>query len=787
MLKHYCTIAWRHLVKNRRFTLLNLLGLSAGLSFALLIFLWVDDELHVDTFHQNNNRLFQVMENLSYEGGIRTSFETPASLAESLDSTMPEVEYAAVSTSPTWFRRTAVTAGEKNSRGATLFVSKDYLKVFSYPLLIGNKDQVLTDNSHVLLSESLARTLFQTVENSMGKTITWQIDQFKRQAVVAGVFKNTPVHSSVQFDVLLPFDVFSDMMQLPPGIIGPGPFITSLVLKKGTDTAQFNHKLLRFVRDRSNNPQRDMFIVPYAANYLHGQYENGVSQGGRITYVKLFSLIAVFIVLMACINFMNLSTAEASGRVKEVGVRKTVGARRSALVLQYLGESVLLCLMALVIAVLLVVILLPQFNAITGKHLGISAVNLRMAGYFLAITLLTGCLAGSYPAFYLSGFNAVAVLKGKWQPGSGGMWVRKGLVVFQFVLSAVFVIGVLVVYRQLAYMQHRQLGYDKEQVIYFDAEGRVPGNMDAFLNGIKNIPGVVNASSMVGNVIAAPSVNITWNNKGKNEVLLCRPFQLYYDMIETLGIHMAAGRSFSRAYSNDASRIIFNEAAIRAMGMENPLGKVIDFGGTKREIIGIVKDFHFQSLHEAVKPLFFLLDTGGTVMVKMSAGAERQVLQRLEAFYKTYNPGFSFEYTFLSEDYRLQYQAERQIAALSKYFSALAVLIACLGLFGLAAYTAEKRSKEISIRKVLGASSGNIAVMLSKEFIRAVLVAVSIAVPLAWYIMHNWLNGFAYHIPLQADVFLLAGGFMLLVTLVTVSSRAMKAAWMNPVNSLKTE
>ncbi len=788
MLKHYFTTAWRHLLKHRRFTLLNLLGLTAGVTCALLICLWIYDELEMDEFHEKHNRIFQVMENLPHDNGIRTVPETPAPLAESLAASMPEVETSAVSTPPSWFRKVALTAGNTNSRGTGLFVGKNYLDVFSYPLLMGNKQQVLTGNKNIVLSEKLARTLFRTVENSIGKTVAWQIDSLKRQAIVAGVMKDVPAGSSVRFDFLLPFSVFEeDIMKTQFSLNGPGPFLTYLVLKEGTDTSRFNTKLRSFMRSKSDGNPRDLFVARYADNYLHEHYQNGVQAGGRIGYVKLFALIAFFIIAIACINFMNLATAEASGRMKEVGIRKTVGAGRGMLVLQYLGESVLLSFLALVFALLIVALLLPQFNAITGKQLTMRAMNIPLLLSFGGIALLTGCLAGSYPAFYLSGFNPIAVLKGKLQDTAGGLWIRKGLVVFQFAISVIFIVAVLVVYRQLAFVLSQRMGYDKDHVIYFVAEGKVPANIDAFINGIKQIPGVDNASSMVGNVLGAPSVNITWNNKGKNDVLLCRPFLLYYDMMETLGIQLAAGRSFSRRFSTDTGKLIFNEAAIKAMGIQNPVGKVIDFGGWNSEIIGVVKDFHFQSLHEPVKPLFFRLDPGGTVMVKIKPGMEHTVIDRLSRFYQAYNPGFSFEYRFLDEDYQLQYQAEKRVAALSKYFAALAVIISCLGLLGLSAYTAERRSREIGIRKVLGATVGNIVLMLSAEFIRFVLIAVCIATPLAWWIMHNWLRGFAYHINLGAGVFVITGLFMLFITLCTVSFRAIKAAVVNPVVSLKSE
>lgn len=788
MFKNYLKIAWRHLVKNRRFTILNLIGLSTGLACTLLIYLWVQDEWSFDHFHKNDRHLFQVMENKPHEKGITTSGETPALLGETLRTTMPEVEYATVSTPLSWFPKVAVSAGDRNSKAACIFAGKDYLRVFSYPLIAGNPQQVLQDKNGIVISEKLAKELFQNNESVIGKTISWQFDLIKKSSLVTGVFKETPANSSAQFDFILPFDAFKDIMGIT-GLDPQGPFQTYLVMKDGANIPAFNAKLSSFMTNitKGATSPRTMFLQHYSDSYLYGNYENGVAVGGRISYVKLFSLIAFFIILIASINFVNLSTAKASGRMKEMGIRKAVGANRVTLIWQYLSESMLLTFLSLIIAVVIVIVLLPYFNQLTGKML-IVEITPGLLLAVLGITLITGLLAGSYPALYLSGFSPLAVLKGKMQQATGQLLARKGLVVFQFTLSVLFMVAVITVYRQIAYVQSKNTGYDKDNVVYFDAEGKVPQNMPAFLAAVKRIPGVVNASGMVGNVQGAPGMGYTWKGRGTVETIQCRPMMVNYDMIETLGIEMAAGRPFSRDFGTDNTKIIFNESAIKALGIADPVGKVIEFSDRKLEIAGVVKDFHFQSLHEMIKPLFFMLDfQNTTVMVKVKAGQTKAVLAQLAAFYNTYNPGFTFDYKFLDEDYQAQYTAEKRIAALSKYFTALAVLISCLGLFGLATFTAESKRKEISIRKVLGATAANVVMMLSREFLRAVLIAVLIGLPLAWYCMDRWLNSFAYHIRLGADVFLLVGGAMLLITLLTVSVQAVRAALENPVKSLKME
>ncbi|MGN7723037.1 ABC transporter permease [Chitinophaga sp. 22620] len=778
MFKNYLKTAFRQMMKHRQFTLLNLAGLSTGMACAVLIFLWVNDELRFDKFHANDPNLYQVMERAPFADGIHTAPGTPALMAETMRAQMPELKAATVITPPDWFPQVPLTVADKHVKAAGLFAGKEYLDVFTFPLLQGSASSALDGKDGIVITEKLARRLFHTTENVTGKMISWQIDQFKRTSIITGVLKNVPAASSLQFDFLLPFGAFKEMLGIQAPMAARGPFLTYVVLNDKAPVSAFNEKLSRFMGNG-----RDIFLRSYSGSYLYGNYVNGQQSGGRIGYVKLFSLIAIFILLIACINFVNLSTAKSAARMKEMGIRKSVGANRLALIGQYMGESLLMTLLALVFGLILVWLLLPAFNGITGKELALKP-DAAIIGGLAGITLFTGIAAGIYPAFYLSGFRPVTVLKGNLQTGAGALWARKGLVVFQFALSVVFIVAVMVVYRQIGFMQSHNLGYDKDHVIYFDAEGRVPEQMETFLASMKNIPGVANASVMVGNVMGAPSVGKVW----QKDTLLFRPFLLSYDMLELLDIRMAAGRTFSRELDKDRSGIIFNEAAVKAMGLKDPVGKIIDFGGQQVKVIGVTRNFHFQSLHEDIKPLFFQLENhGGTVMVKMKEGMEKKALAQAEALYKSFNPGFAFNYSYLDGTYQAQYIAERRVGALSRYAAALAAIISCLGLFGLAAYTAEKKRKEIGIRKVLGATVSNVVLMLSKDFMTAVMAAICLAVPVAWWLMARWLDGFAYHVGLGPDVFLLAAGGMVALTLATVSFQAVKAAVMNPVKSLRTE
>jgi hypothetical protein len=489
---------------------------------------------------------------------------------------------------------------------------------------------------------------------------------------------------------------------------------------------------------------------------------------------------------------MNLSTAKASRRLKEVGIKKTLGADQKALMFQYLGESMLMTFLSLAIAILLVVLFLPQFNQITGKQLALSFdINLILS--VLGITLFTGLIAGSYPALYLSGFNPTTVLKGKLNTSVGELWARKGLVVFQFTLSIILIVGVLVVYKQIEFVQTKNLGYDKDNVIYFKIEGKVEENLETFLSEVRNIPGIVNASSIGQNIVGGINTITTdylhWEGKKIDGKTVFEIRAVNYGMIEMLGIEMTMGRTFSRDFSTEESKIILNEAAIEAMGLEDPIGKVITSRGNNFEIIGVTKNFHLQSLHREVTPLYFVIGPQWTdnILAKIEAGRERETIEQLQQFYQEYNPGFPFAYQFLDEAYQAQYVAEQRVSILSRYFAGFAILISCLGLFGLVAFTAERRLKEIGIRKILGSSEFGIVRLLSTDFTKMVSVAILIALPIGYYIAKNWLDNFAYRIDLKWWFFVGAGLLALLITWFTVALQTVKAARINPTECLKDE
>ena len=801
MLRNYFKIAWRNFYRDRPFTFLNLMGLSTGLACTLLICLWVKDELGIDHFPGKDGRLYQVLVNGKNSDGIQTIPETPAMLAGALVKEMPEVEYAA-SEQGSFSGQYTLSAGEngggkngeKNIKATGLYASKDYFNVLPWPLLYGDKDRVLSDKNSIVLSKAMALRLFGTTDNVVGQKVSWQHD---KQFIVSGIVDGPSVHYSTQFDFLMSFDLFLEANPDEKDWKNSDPH-TYVVLKEGARVEAFDQKMTALIKSK-NKSAGGFFLRRYSDGYLYGRYENGVQAGGRIEYVRLFSVIALFILVIACINFMNLSTAKASKRMKEVGIRKCVGASRLMLVVQYLGESMLMAFVSLVFALLLVGLLLPFFNILTGKHLILSA-GRELLLLFGGITLFTGFLAGSYPALYLSGFKPVAVLKGKLREVAGELWVRKGLVVFQFTLSVVLIIAAIVVYRQIAFIQHQDRGFNKDHIISFNAEGALrPENMSTFLAGIetfisqvKSMPGVENVSSMDhGSIVSdfGSTGDIKWAGKDMHQNISFGNIGINYGLIETLGMRMAAGRSFSRALSSDSSEIIFNEAAIRAMGLKDPVGKTVTMWGQDRRIAGVVKDFHYQSFHTSVKPFAFRLEPLFTnrIVVRIRPGEEQPVIGRLQELYAKSYPGFVFDYQFLDQDYQAQYTAEKQVAGLSLWFTGLTILISCLGLFGLAAFTAERRFKEIGIRKVLGATAGSVVLLLSGDFLKLVLIALLVGFPLAWWAAYQWLSGFAYHTHIGVGIFLVAGLSIVVITILTIGYQAVKAAIANPVRSLKTE
>jgi putative ABC transport system permease protein len=788
MIRNYIKIAFRNLNKDKQFTLLNIIGLSAGIACTLLIYLWVHDEVSYDKFFENDGQIYQVMEHRTGNGGQNLTDESSGMVSETIKVMTPDIEYASPVAPADWFQHSTLTVGDKNIKASVQYAGKDYFNIFSFKMLKGDRKNVLAAESSAVISDELALKLFNTTD-AVGKTIRFQHD---KDFFVTGVFEK-PTHSSQQFDFVLSFDYLAKVpgQEWVKSWGGGGPH-NFILVKPGTNIEALNKTIENVVKQGTGDKARTLFVSKFSDNYLENTFNHGARIGGRIEYVRLFTIVAIFILLIACINFMNLSTAKASGRMKEVGIKKVVGAARSQLIIQFLSESILLVLITTIIAVGIAWLLLPQFNLLTGKDIQLHF-DLSLILMLLGIVLLTGLVSGSYPALYLSKFSPLAILKGKFNSSFSELIARKGLVVFQFTLSVVLIVAVLVVYRQIQFIQSTKPGFNKDNVIRFDSEGKVLGTEPTFTAELRKIPGVVDASFTTHNMIGRSfgTAEVSWGGKDLHNSTYFEGFFSGYDFIETMGVQMAGGRAFAQGRGNEGNKVILNETAIKAMQLKDPIGKMIKIFGGNSEVIGVVKDFHFESLHEPVRPCFIQLNGGGSpynkFLIRINGAQQKETIARIQSLYESYNPGFPFTYNYLDAAYQKQYETETRISTLSIYFSALAIVISCLGLFGLVAFTAQKRQKEIGIRKVIGASVNTIAIMLTKDFLALVGISVLIAFPVAWYLMSRWLNGFVYRISIGPDVFLIACVTVIMITILTVSFQAIKAALANPVKSLRSE
>jgi putative ABC transport system permease protein len=798
---HFVKTAWRNLVKDKQFSLLNLLGLSTGLACVLLIYLWVSDELSVNKFNANDSQLYQVMKTApTANGGIETFPYTPGLLGQSMQNELPEVQYATV-VRPEESDEAAgiISTNDKHFKANSEYIDQNFFKIFSYTIIEGNANAFASNKYGVLLSDKMALNLFNTTQNITGKTVAWNRGEFSGSYTVSGVFQSLPSNATDQFDLLFNYNMYASKEAIDLANWGSNNQYTYLLLKKGTDINAFNRKIKDFTKEKIKTLypddkgllhwEGDIFIQKYSERYLHNNYINGVISGGRIEYVKLFSTIAIFILIIACINFMNLSTVKASGRMKEVGIKKIVGASKGSLILQYIGESILMAFASLIIALLLVELLLPAFREITDKHLTLQ-LNVNLVFSAVSITIITGLIAGSYPALYLSHFKPISILKGKLITSSGESWIRKGLVIFQFTVSVVLIVSVFVVYQQMKLIQTTNLGYDKSNVIRFSNDGYLRKNISAFLAQIKKLPGVIDAATESGDFFGQAShggSGIDWDGKDPNLGIEYYGNDVGEDFFETMDLHIAEGRPFSKEFA-DSSSVIFNETAIKAMALKDPIGKTVSLWGQKKQIVGVVKDYHFKSLYDKISPSFLVYNPNAdNTLVRIKAGSEQQTITGIKKLFTKFNNGLEFNYSFLDDDYNKLYASEQRIAVLSKYFAGIAILISCLGLFGLAAFTAQKRQKEIGIRKVIGASVSNVVAMLSKDFLLLVFIALIVAIPASWWAANEWLKSFAYRINVSPLIFIITAVVVILITIITVSFQSIKAAIANPVKSLRTE
>jgi predicted permease len=786
MLRNYLKIALRSLRKNKLYAFINVFGLALGMACSLLIGLWVRDELSYDRFWPGAETLYEVRVNSLFNGEITTGFSTPGPLQ---DAIAKDVSAVAAVTKLTWNNERLIKVGEKSAKVPGRYASADFFGVFELPVLAGDPKAALAQPNRIVLTRRVAEQFFPK-GRALGKVLQLDNDKY---FTVGAVLENLPTNSTIQFDWLVNFKVQEqDWMKT----WGNSSFRTYARLKPNTTAAQAEAGMKGiFARytDWENAATTYPVLQPLTDVQLYSKYKNGQVVGGRIEYVRIFSLVAVFMLLIACINFMNLATARSAMRAKEVGVRKVVGAERMSLVGQFLSESILTSMLAVGLALGLVWAVLPTFNAVFQKGLSLDLTNPTLGLGIGGLVLLTGLLAGSYPALFLSGLQPVRILKGTLRFGTGPAQFRRALVVFQFALSVFLIVGMLAVGRQMQYLRTKNLGLERENLLYIPLEGALTeaGKTETIRQEVLRLPSIAAATttSDVPLNIQGWSNDLDWSGKDPNLQTQTAPLQVGGDFLRTMNIQLLAGRDFRTAGLADSANYIVNETAAKLMGMTHPVGQEITFWRGKGRIVGLMKDFHLKSLHESISPLVLMYNPieNDYLFVKTRAGQTPQAIADLERITKTLNPNYPFTYQFLDEAYEKMYLAEQQVHTLVNYFGVLAILISCLGLFGLSAFTAEQRTKEIGVRKVLGASVASIVGLLSKDFLRLVLLALVLASPLAWWAVSQWLHSFEYRAELTGWVFVLAGVLAVTIALLTVSFQSIKAALMNPVKSLRSE
>ena len=787
MFRNYFKTAWRNLLTNKTFSLINIAGLALGMTCSLVIMLWINDEVQKDKFHQNGSRLYRVMENQYYSGDISTFEATPGILAENIVKDIPEIQMAS---QVLWEEEPLFTAGNVFDKEKGRYVQKDFLRMFSFKLLKGDPATALARPDAVVISKKLADKYFKG-QNPIGKII--RIDN-RDNVIVTGILDEIPETSSLKFDFLMSWDIWYKKNEWAHewGNNGPRCMVT---LSPNASANKVNAKIKNYIKTKNKDSNVELFIQNYGESYLYSNWEHGKLVGGRIEYVRIFSIVAVIILIIACINFMNLATARSLRRSREIGVRKVVGAGKRQLIFQFIGESLFVSFIAMFLSLLIVALLLPAFNTLTEKHLALHFSDPSFLIIILCLTLITGILSGSYPALFMSSLKPIVVLKGLLKFKSGATYFRKGLVVFQFALSIILILGMIVIYRQIDYIHNKNLGFAKEDLLYMPLEGELQKNYPAFKNELLRQPGIKSVTSAASSPleVGSSTQGVRWPGKDTTKLILFSNNPITYDYIKTMGIQLIGGRDFSPEYGLDSMNYLINEAAARKIGYKDPVGKELTMWGDKGMIIGLLKDYHHNSLHVPIEPLILRLhkkswgDYWGNVIIRTEKGKTKQAIASMEKVYKQFNPRFPFKYYFTDDEIANRYKAEYTVSKLSRYFAFIAIFISCLGLFGLVAFTAEQKTKEIGIRKVLGASVTGIVQMLSKDFLKLVFIAAIIAFPVAWWAMNSWLENFAYRISISWWVFVLAGVIAVLIALITISFQSIKAAVANPVKSLRTE
>jgi putative ABC transport system permease protein len=787
MLKSFLRSYLRNLWRNRTYSFLNIAGLAIGICCSTLIFLWVEDEFSFDHQFEKKKELYQVMENQTYDGNTFTFAATPGPLAPGMKNDMPGI---ANTSHLTWSQRSLFSFADKLVYERGNNADPAFLSMFGFKFLRGNPATALAQPNDIVITQRMARTFFAS-DDPLGKTLKMDNDQ---AYTVTGVIQDLPADMTFDFDWLEPYESYLQKNQWLRQW-GTNGIQTFAELKQTANPAAINSLLSNYIQTNSPGAIAKPFLFPMSDWRLYNNFENGRQSGGRIKYVRLFTLIAWIILIIACINFMNLATAGSERRSREVGVRKVLGAGRSRLVSQFIGEALLMALMAVILAVLLTAAILPAFNNLVGKQLSLDLLRPSHLAGLLAIGVFSGLLAGSYPAFYLSSFNPIYVLKGlKIKMAGGAVFIRKSLVVLQFSTSVIFIIATIIIYQQLKYVQQRQMGYDKNNLMFLNLKGKMGDHFDAIRNDLLGTGLISNATLSRDRILLLGSNtgDFDWQGKDPNKQVLITLENVSPQYISTMGMQLKAGRDFHDIPAADSNNVIINETLAHLISKGSAVGSLLTRNGgqEKYRVIGVVGDFVYNDMYTSGAPLILYNNPAQTnfLTIRFKPGADiPHTLAATEKVIKAENPGYPFEYKFVSEEFNRLFYTETLTGRLAGIFAALAIFISCLGLFGLAAYAAERRVKEVGIRKVLGASVPLLTGLLSKDFLMLVLLSCLIAFPLAWLIMKGWLDSYAYRTAIHWEIFALAGMGALAIAMLTVSLVTIRAAMANPVKSLHSE
>lgn len=788
MLRNYIKIAFRSLLKNQTYSIINIGGLAIGLASSILIFLWVADEYSYDTFHVNYNNIYQVYNQAEWNGHIGTGNSQPYPLKEALLAQSSGIKHVVMTN---WGEGNMLQVGETRLNKYGLNASEDFFKVFTYEWLSGDPATALNELTSIVITESTAKALFNSTD-ALNKTI--RIDN-SDELKVTGVVKDSPKQSFLEYDYILPFSYYEKtnpwIRNFAKTSWDSNSFQMYVLLQDGASKDDVEKAVVNLIRDNNpKSPTAKLLLHPMSMWRLYSDWEEGVNTGGQIVYVRLFTAIAIFVLIIACINFMNLATARSESRAREVGIRKSIGSRRKELIFQFLGESITVTAVAFLLAIVLVELALPSYNLLVKKNIFIDYGDGQLWLAAIGLVLLIGTLSGSYPSLYLSSFDAVKVLKGKVNLGKGASTPRKVLVTLQFGFSIFLIVGTIVIYQQIQFVKNRDMGYDRENLVQMWINGEMRDNFSSIREELLRT-GVVQSVCKSNSPVTAIFSNneVKWQGKENTQRVAFSTIATEYDYIQTMGVKMIEGRDFSREF-NDSLSVIVNEAALKIMGMADPIGKKLEINNTQFNIVGVIPDMVMDSPYTPVQPMTLLFDPSwsSTVTLRLTKTNDLPAsMAKVEAVFKKLNPNYPFQYRFTDVDFEKKFSSINLISRLAGIFAGLAIFITCLGLFGLAAFTAEQRTKEVGVRKVMGASVSSLVLLISKDFSRLVIFAFLISAPVSWWFLNDFLQRYEYRIEVAWWVLLAVGVFALVLALIIVSTQALKAAVMNPTRSLRSE